>query len=138
MLQELLPEYLNKIANQLLVINSLLGGFSITVMANLLVNKTESKLLNAMLKVTVVAVASFLVSVFAMTKIMMMTTLGYPSEVANEDLLMPKVLGFSTFFVGITALSLLIALAGWTKSKQMGIFTSIIGGIAFLMILMNL
>ena len=135
---ELLPEYLNKIANNLIVISSLLSGFSIAVMANLLVNKSDNRILNNILKVTTIAAASFLVTVFAMTKILMMTTEGYPLEITQNDLTLPKLTGFLSFFLGIISLSILIALSGWTKSRRIGIFTTIIGILTFLMIIINL
>jgi len=135
---ELQPEYLNKIANQLIVISSLLSGFSIAVMANLLVTKSEMKISNSILKVTTVAAASFLITVFVMTKIMMMTTEGYPLKFENSDLGFIKIVGFATFVIGIISLSVLIALSGWTKSKKTGIFTTIIGILTLIMILLNL
>lgn len=135
---DLLPEYLNKIANQLIVISSLLAGFSIAVMANLLVSNTKTKIVNSILKVTTVAASSFLVTVFAMTKIVMMTTEGYPLKFDESDLFLPKIIGFFAFVLGIITLSVLIALSGWTKSKKIGIFTTIIGVLTFIAILVNL
>lgn len=135
---ELQPEYINKIANQLIVISSLLSGFSIAVLANLLVTKSERKLLDTILKVTTIAAACFLITVFAMTKILMMTTDGYPIKFEISDLNVPKAIGFGAFMLGIISLSILIALSGWTKSKKTGIFTTIIGVITLIMILFNL
>jgi len=135
---ELQPEYLNKIANQLIVISSLLSGFSIAVLANLLVTKSEEKILNYILKITTIAAACFLVTVFAMTKIVMMTTEGYPLAMESGDLNFPRNLGFGTFILGIISLSLLIVLSGWTKSKRTGIFTTTIGILTLIMILSNL
>ena len=135
---ELQPEYLNKIANQMIVISSLLSGFSIAVLANLLVTKSEEKILNYILKVTTIAAACFLVTVFAMTKIVMMTTEGYPIKVESSDLDLPKLVGFGTFILGIISLSLLIALSGWTKSKRTGIFTTIIGILTLILVMLNL
>jgi len=135
---ELQPEYLNKIANQLIVICSLLGGFSITVLANILVTKSESRIINYILKVTTIAAACFLVTVFAMTQIVMMTTEGYPLAIDQDELDFAKILGFSTFFLGIISLSLLIVLSGWTQSKRTGIFTTIIGFVMLVLLLMNL
>lgn len=135
---ELEPEYLNKIANQMIVISSLLSGFSIAMMANLLVSKSEGKILNSILKVTTIAAACFLITVFAMTKVMMTTTVGYPLEFESSDLDFPKIVGFAAFVIGIITLSVLIALSGWTKSKRTGIFTTIIGGITLILILLNL
>lgn len=135
---ELQPEYLNKIANQLIVISSLLSGFSIAVLANLLVTKSEEKISNYILKITTVAASCFLVTVFSMTKILMMTTEGYPFNMSSSDLWIPKITGFGTFMIGILSLSLLIALSGWTKSKQTGIFTSTIAILTLIMIVLNL
>jgi cytochrome bd-type quinol oxidase subunit 2 len=135
---ELQPEYLNQVAHQLIVISSLLSGFSIAVMANLLIAKSQSKVSNSILKVTTVAAACFLITVFAMTKIVMMTTEGYPLKFENSDLDFPKIAGFAAFLLGITTLSVLIALSGWTKSKSTGIFTTIVGILTFIMILLNL
>ena len=135
---ELQPEYLNKIANQLIVISSLLSGFSIAVMANLLVTKSEKKISNSILKVTTVAAACFLITVFAMTKIVMMTTEGYPLKFENSDLDFPKIVGIAAFVFGIITLSILIALSGWTISKSTGIFTTIIGILTLITILLNL
>ncbi|PXY02433.1 hypothetical protein DF185_07225 [Marinifilum breve] len=135
---ELEPEYLNKIANQLIVISSLLSGFSIAVLANLLVSNTEKRISNHILKVTTIAAACFLITLFAMTKIVMMTTDGFPLNVDSSELRLPKITGFLAFMFGIIALSVLIALSGWTKSRKTGIFTTIIGVITFIAILINL
>jgi len=40
---ELHPEYLNKLASQVIMTSSLLSGFSIAEMLNILVNKYEKK-----------------------------------------------------------------------------------------------
>lgn len=132
---ELQPEYLNKIANQIIVISSLLSGFSIAVLANLLVTTSKGKILNYILITTTIAASSFLVTVFAMTKIVMLTTEGYPMKLESSALHVPKIVGFGTFILGIISLSFLIALSGWTKSRKTGIFTTIIGILTLLMIL---
>ena len=135
---ELQPEYLNKIANQLILISSLLSGFSIAVMANLLVTKSEGKIPNSILKITTVASACFLITVFTMTRIVMMTTEGYPIKFEKGDLDFPRIVGVAAFFLGIIALSVLIALSGWTKSKRTGIFTTVIGLLTLIIILLSL
>ncbi len=135
---ELEPDYLNKIANQLIVISSLLSGFSIAVLANLLVSEGKDRLSQNILRITAIAAASFLITVFAMTKIVMMTTEGYPLPIDQSSLNMTKIIGFACFFLGILTLSVLISLSGWTKSKRLGIFTTVVGTITFVLILVNL
>ena len=135
---ELHPDYLNKIANQLIIINSLLGGFSIAVMANLLITKIEGKIGLWLLKISTLAASFFLITVFAMTKIVMVTTRGYPIDIEQVDLNFPKIVGFTAFVLGIIALCVLLGLSGWTKSKAAGRFSTIVGALTLVMILLNL
>ena len=137
-MNEIPLEYWNKLAGQLIVLSSLLSGFSIAVTANLLVYKSDNRITINILKSTTVAAGCFLVAVFAMTKIVMMTTQGYPGNIIESDLTIPRTLGVSTFFLGIISLSIVIALSGWTKSRNTGIFTTIVGILTFLMILLTL
>jgi cytochrome bd-type quinol oxidase subunit 2 len=131
-------EYWNKLASQFIMISSLLSGFSIAVTANLLVNESNNRITNYILRATTIASGCFLVTVFAMTKILMMTTQGYPYKIAESDLNLPKMIGIVAILFGIISLSIVIALSGWTKSKRIGIFTTIVGILTFLMILMTL
>lgn len=73
-----------------------------------------------------------------MTKIVMITTEGYPFNFNQNYLTLPKLTGFFAFVLGIISLTIVIALSGWTKSKRAGIFTTIIGILTLLMILINL
>ncbi len=77
----------------------------------------------------------FLISVFAMTNIIMMTTEGYPRKVLESDLSLPRGIGSFSFFLGIISLLTMIAMSGWTKSKKMGIFTTIVGIITLILML---
>ena len=137
-MNEIPVEYWNKLASQLITISSLLSGFSIAVTANLLVNDSNNRITNNILKATTIASGCFLVTVFAMTKILMMTTEGHPIEIAIGDLALPRIIGTLAFFLGIVSLSIVIALSGWTKSKRIGIFTTTVGVLTFLMILMTI
>lgn len=128
---ELPLEYLNKLANQTVVISSLLGGFSITAVANFLVSDLTGRLAGSIMKAAIIAS-------FAFTNILMMTTPGYPLEVTSSDLSTVKIIGVIALFVGVSSLIVMLALAGWTKSKRMGWFTTIIGMITFLLVMVML
>lgn len=132
---EISLEYWNELANHYIVISSLLGGFSIAIVANLLISDSKSKLVINLLKVSTVAAGSFLIAVFSMTKILMMTTVGYYKEVIANDFMIPRIIGSVSFIIGIIALSVVISLSGWTKSKNAGIFTTIVGIVMLLLIL---
>ncbi len=135
MLTAMTLEYWNTLANQTLMVSSLLSGFSITVVANLLVSDKNSKIMNNILKLATISAGCFLVSVFAMTQISMMTTIGGPFKITTtNDFLVPRVIGVSTFMIGLFSLSAILSLSGWVKSKKTGIFTTIVGVITLLLI----
>ena len=135
---ELTFEYYNKLANQIITISSLLGGFSISIIANFLIQETKTRLTNNIMLASTLSACLFLISVFAMTKIVMMTTEGYPRKVLASDLLLPRDIGSSAFFFGIISLLTMISMAGWTKSKKMGKFTTIAGIITLTLIIVLL
>jgi hypothetical protein len=133
---ELTFEYWNKFAEQTITISSLLGGFSIAVIANFLVSDLNTKLSKSIMAVSTLAASFFLITIFAMTNLLMKTTVGYPFKVVDNDLMLPRVVGVITFFIGIISLVALISMSGWTKSKKMGRFTTILGTITLLLILL--
>lgn len=135
---ELTFEYWNKLAEQIITISSLLGGFSIAVIANLLVSETKTRLTNNIMAASTLAAGFFLITLFAMTKLLMMTTDGYPIKVADNDLLFPRIIGVIALLFGIISLLTMVSMAGWTKSRKMGIFTTTIGILTFLFILIML
>jgi hypothetical protein len=51
---------------------------------------------------------------------------------------LPKTLGFAAFVIGIISLSVLIALSDWTKSRSTDMFTTLVGGLTLVAIIMNM
>jgi len=135
---EITFEYWNKLADQTITISSLLGGFSIAIIANFLVSDTKTRLSNSIMVASTLAASFFLITVFSMTKLLMMTTNGYPIKVVDADLLLPRLIGVIAFLFGIISLLTMIGMAGWTKSKKMGRFTTTVGILTFILILMML
>ena len=134
-MNEITFEYLNILASQIVTISSLLAGFSIAIIANFLVTDTKTRLNNKIMVSSIFAACFFLVSLFAMTKVVMMTTEGYPMKVLINDLIPYRTMGTFSFFLGTISLLAMIAMAGWTKSKRMGIFSTTVGVITLLLIL---
>ncbi|WP_347923655.1 hypothetical protein [Pontimicrobium sp. SW4] len=137
-MEESLFEYFNSLSNQIIVIDSLLGGFSIAVIANLLISDTNTRLLRTIMQVTVLSASFFLISLFIMTRVMMITSNGYPFEFTEDNVKSLSSYGSITLILGIMALVSMIALSGWTKSKKTGIFTTVIGILTFIFILLIL
>ena len=120
-------DYWNKLANQIITISSLLGGFSIAIIANILVSNSDSRLVKYIMIFSTLAGSFFLITIFAMTKLSLMTTPGYPFPVQSSDLTLPRVLGTICLYLGIFSLITLISLSGWTKSKKLGKVTTALG-----------
>ena len=136
---EITLEYWNELGKQTLLITSLLSGFSITVVANLLVSDKNDKLNNRILKSATLSAGCFLVSVFAMVNIVMTTTPGgYIKNVSLNDFQIARIVGMLTFMIGLISLSAMIASSGWTKSKKVGRFTSIIGILTLILIFITM
>lgn len=128
-------EYMNKLANQFFFVSALLVGFSLSTIIMLIDNIATDKLIINIFRLATIASTSFLVCIFSMTKILMMTTPGFPLEVEYADLATPSRIGMIAFLIGIMSMMGLISLSGWTKSKKLGIFTTIIGLAATILIL---
>jgi hypothetical protein len=135
LLSEVPFEYWNKLANQVITISSLLGGFSIAIIANILVSNISTRLVKSIMIVATSAGSFFFVTIFAMTKLLLMTTDGYPFKVSDSDLTLPRLVGTISFFLGILSLITMISLAGWTKSKRMGRITTGLGILTLVLIL---
>jgi hypothetical protein len=133
---ELSFEYWNQLANQFILTSSLLGGFSIAAVANILVSKARGRVLDLVMRAAIIASSSFIAVIFSMTDILMKTTPGYPFKITGDELLLPRVIGSISFFVGIFSLIAMIGLSGWTRSKHMGWFTTIIGGLTLILLLL--
>jgi len=130
-----MPEYFNILAQQIVVIASLLCGFSVAAVANFVTSEIDTPISKIMMNSAIVAACAFLVSVFAMTKIIMVTTSGAPDIVAGGDHTATRLIGLLSLIIGTFAIMLLIALSGWSKSKKSGVFTTIVAVITTLLLM---
>lgn len=131
---ELSIEYMNELAKQIIFISAFLGGFSATLLGTLILSKRASRVLKLMIVGTSLSAISFILSVFAMTQLMMITLPGYPFNLRISDTLFPRVGGTLSFFIGILSLLFVIAISGWMHSKKLGIFTTCIGVITIVLV----
>lgn len=134
---ELPLEYWNKLSSQFILISVFLGGFSIAITANLLINQSEKRLYNIILKLSTTSASGFLTTVFAMTNIVLATSEVSPIAVTQSDLNTPRIIGFLGYLVGVFSLLAIIGLSGWTNSKKTGIFTTIVSAITFILFIVS-
>ena len=65
----------------------------------------------------------FLISVFAMIQISMMTTPGgYLENVTENDFLTPRIIGFVAFMIGLFSLSVMISLLDGLNQERWNIY----------------
>lgn len=132
-------EYWNTLANQTILISSLLGGFSIAVVANLMVSDKTGKVYDRILQSAILSAGCFLVALFSMMQISMLTTPGGPLEnVTSASFSLPRLIGVLSLIIGIFSIMTMIAMSGWTKSKQVGRFSTVVAIITLLLILLSL
>ena len=136
-MNELPFEYWNKLSSQFILISVFLGGFSIAITANLLINQSEKKLYNIMLKLATTSSSGFLTTVFAMTNIVLATTDGSPISATQSELNTPRIIGFLGYLAGVLSLLAIIGLSGWTKSKKTGIFTTVVSIITLILFIVS-
>ncbi|MDX1827906.1 MAG: hypothetical protein R3342_00020 [Lutibacter sp.] len=117
------------------LISTLLGGFSIAIIANLLISELNTRLSRSIMIIFSLAASFFLVNVIAMNSIIMRTTKGYPLRLDLSDISSERIIGMVSLFFGILSLLTILSLAGFTKSKKTGKITTGIGIIALVLIL---
>ena len=136
-MNELPFEYWNKLSSQFILISVFLGGFSIAITSNLLINQSEKRLYNVILRLATTSSSGFLTTVFAMTNIMLATSDGSPLKVTQSELNTPRIIGLLGYLVGVLSLFAIIGLSGWTKSKKTGIFTTVVSVITFIFFIIS-
>lgn len=132
---ELSLTYWHKLAEQSILICSLLAGFSITVIATMMTSEMNHRLSRHILRAATLAAGFFLVGVFGMTKILLMTTEGYPFPVTEETMAFPRIVSIAGMFSGLISIMTVISLAGWTKSRSLGRFCTAVSIVTLLMFL---
>lgn len=133
-MNELQLKYANELANHLIIISALLAGFSIAFIANIIVQETKNKITKYLLIIATLTASSFLVSLFALTKILMVSSEGYPFEIDKQSFILAQTVSQTAFGIGLICILALISVSGWTKSKAIGVITTIMGLLTFIII----
>ena len=132
--QELPFTYLNELAKQLMFISSFLGGFSIVILATLIVSQPHSKLKKWLILTSAVSTVAFITSLFLMTKVLLITTEGSIIEYTKASLGKTRTIGGLAFFLGLTTIFISVGISGWLVSKRLGVITTILAIIGFAII----
>ncbi len=133
---ELSAEYLNDLMTQLVFISVFLGGFSASILGTLITtDKKKSKVLSKLIIGSSLAALSFIVAVFAMTNIIIVTIPTYPLPYDGSSVSTSRAVGFASFIIGILSILFVIGTSGWLYSRKLGIFTTVIGVLGLIAII---
>lgn len=124
----------NMFANQFTLISGLLSGFSISLVIALLPNKLENRFVKYIFMASIFASASFIVALFAMTGVLMLTGPEFYDDGHMRKFLR---IAIPSLFTGIISLFIIIGLSGWTKSKTIGIFSTIVSIVALFLVFLT-
>lgn len=130
---ELSSEYLRDLSEHLLMIATFLGGFSFAILGTLILSEKEGRLIKALILGLTIASSAFLLTIFACFDIIMSMHPENPFGVQMEKTLFPRVAGVISLLIGLIALIGVTGLSGWTKSKRLGIATTIVSVITLIL-----
>ncbi|RTQ53749.1 hypothetical protein EJV47_03170 [Hymenobacter gummosus] len=133
-MQNLSPEHLAEIARQLGSISAFLGGFAAAFLGTLLTQNTPQRVLRWAVASAAVSSVAFIVTVVAMTKLVMVLHPQAPANVAKGGIMGARVAGMLCFLLGTYTLMASIGLSGWLRSRRMGLVTSALAGLGALLI----
>ncbi|WP_298303061.1 hypothetical protein [uncultured Erythrobacter sp.] len=125
-LTELHPEYLAALARQFGFLGAFLGGVSATLFVTLLTMAKPGKVVRWAIGLAAVAAVAFIVTAYMSVGVIANSHPNAPSEMAGNSIVAVQ-LGMSlSFGVGSLALLAAIGVSGWSRSRLLGIVTSIV------------
>lgn len=130
----LIPDYLTEIARQLGSLSAFLGGFAAAFLGTLLTMASPRRTTSWAIASAAFAAVAFILVVVASTKLVILLHPKAPTAGSLESLGGTRVVMGLGFLLGTYALLLSIGLSGWLRSRRMGLLTSLLAGIAAVLI----
>ncbi|MEM1214291.1 MAG: hypothetical protein AAGJ82_01305 [Bacteroidota bacterium] len=124
---EMDPAYLRELAKQTLFVCGILEGFSISAVVTLLGYERHDRVMAIIFCAAILSTAAFLLAIFGMTGVIMLTTEGYPLPNPEADLRATRNIASVGLLLGILSITTLLSASGWVKSKRLGWFTTVVG-----------
>ena len=124
-MEELDPNYIIAVAEQLSFVSAFLGGISATILVTIVVFASKKKSVNWIVSSSAIAACSLLIAVVASWRLLIILHPEFPMPVDQgivQILWFGMLMGYSVGFLSLLAS---IGLSGWIRSKRDGIITSI-------------
>ena len=127
------PAYQLALADMMIGICSFMGGFSATIFVTLLTLAKPSVFARVAIGASAFAAVAFIICLSTAVSMTFALHPAAPAMVRDAPLENLQMTMAISFTVGIAAMLGSIGVAGWIRSRALGIFTSVIAGIGLLM-----
>ncbi|MBN8551310.1 MAG: hypothetical protein J0L52_00265 [Caulobacterales bacterium] len=127
------PAYMSTLAAQIGTMSAFLGGFSATFLGTLLALQAKGRLASWAIGCAATSSVAFIVAVVGSTGMMAGLHPDAPREVLPDLGGVQLAMGLA-FAVGLYSLLISLGLSGWSRSRAVGLTTSILAGLGVLMV----
>ena len=135
-MQDVSPDFMRELLEQLALLSTFLGGFSATFLATLLTINEKHKLVSWMIGLATIAACFFVIAVVSCIGSMVSLHPDMPQLAVNSGpTLILRLLAAVGFFLGMLVLISSIGLSGWLKGKKLGILTSCVAFLTIVILL---
>ncbi|MEL7196945.1 MAG: hypothetical protein AAGL10_01400 [Pseudomonadota bacterium] len=128
-LTELHPEYLSALAQQFGFLGAFLGGVSATIFVTLLTLAKPSSIVRWAIGLAALGAVSFIITAYMSVGVIANSHPNAPPEMAGGSLVAVQVIMSLSFMIGSLALLAAIGVSGWSRSKPLGIITSVVAAL---------
>ena len=132
---ELDPAYQMALAEMMMGICSFMGGFSATIFVTLLTLAKPGLFARIAIGASAFAAVAFISCLTAAVSMTFALHPAAPSTVRDAPLAGMQIMLAVSFILGIAAMLASIGVAGWIRSRALGIFTSVVAGLGLLIAL---
>ncbi len=123
---ELHPEYLAALARQFGFLGAFLGGVSATLFVTLLTLAKPSRVVRWAIGLAAVAAVAFIVTAYMSVGVIANSHPNAPPQMAGNSIVIVQVTMSLSFAIGSLALLAAIGVSGWSRSRVLGIVTSVV------------
>ena len=129
-MEELDPNYIIAVAEQLSFVSAFLGGISATILVTIVVFASKKKSVNWIVSSSAIAACSLLIAVVASWRLLIILHPDFPMPVDQGIVTILWAGMLAGYSLGFLSLLVSIGLSGWIRSKRDGIITSAIAIVA--------
>ncbi len=129
MKMEFSQAYMLAVADQLALVSTFLGGVSATILITIVIVNSSKKCVSFLVATSTLAACALLLSLISAWRLTIALHPDLPVDVAQSDILMLWRVMILAYIVGFASLIACIGVAGWLRSRKMGLLTTTLAGV---------